>query len=101
MTVLAYLLYLAAGRLVTWLLQVAGPLRPLWRSHPLLEELSSCDLCLGFWVYLVLAISYRGGKLFGLWPDLLERVILAALSALSVHLIRQGWEVKFGVTVIT
>lgn len=95
-----FLLYLAAGRLVIWLLQTAGLLRPLWRRHPLLLELSACDLCLGFWVYLGLALTYRGGKVFGLWPDPLERVILAALSTLGAHLVRLGWEDRFGVTVI-
>jgi hypothetical protein len=95
-----FLLYLMAGRLVTWLLQTAGLLRPLWQRHPLLMELSGCDLCLGFWVYLALALAYRGGKLFGLWPGLIERIILAGLSALGAHLVRLGWEDRFGVTVI-
>ncbi len=100
MTVPAYLLYLAAGRLITWLLQTAGPMRPVWRAHPLLAELGGCDLCLGVWVYLALALCYRGGKLFGLWPDLVERAILAALTALGAHLLRLGFEDRFGVTVV-
>ncbi len=100
MTIQVYLLFLAFGRLITWLLQTAGLLRPVWRAHPLLAELGGCDLCLGFWVYLTLALCYRGGKVFGLWPDLVERALLAALSALGAHLVRLGWGDRFGVTVI-
>jgi len=92
-----------AGLLRAWTYRAigtAGLLKSLWRRHPLLMELAGCDLCLGFWVYLALAGLYRGGRLFGLWPAWLERVILAGLAALGVHLVRLGWEAKFGMTVI-
>jgi hypothetical protein len=80
------------------MLQVAGPLRPLWALHPLLTELSECDLCLGFWVYLGLALFLPG--IFGLFPWLVEVVILAMLSSLMAHLIRLGWLSKFGCEVV-
>lgn len=91
-----FLLYLLAGRLLTFLLQTTGLLRPLWKAHPLLKELSECDLCLGFWVFL--GLGQR--KPFGLWPGLVERVVLAALASFGAHLLRLGWESKFGGMVI-
>jgi hypothetical protein len=93
------LLYLAAGRLITWLLQTSGLLRPLWDRHPILTELAECDLCLGFWVYLALAVTW-GVTPLGLWPVPVEWVLLAAGSAFTAHLLRLGWWAKFGTVVI-
>lgn len=81
------------------MLQVAGPLRPLWALHPLLTELSECDLCLGFWVYLMLALSLMAQP-FGLFPWPMESIVLAMLASLMAHLIRLGWLSKFGCEVV-
>lgn len=99
MSLEVWLIYLAAGRLITWLLQVNGLLRPLWSLHPLLSELGSCDLCLGFWVYLALGLGLSQ-EVLGVWPWWAEIVILAALTSFVAHLLRIGWQSKFGVTVI-
>lgn len=93
-----FLVFMAIGRLLTWLLQINGLLRPVWRSRPILAELKECDLCLGFWVYLILALF--SPKALGLWPYLLDRLGLAGLAALAAHLIRLGWQAKFGITII-
>ncbi len=94
-----FLLYLAVGRLLTWLLQVNGLTRRLWRLHPLLTELGECDLCLGFWIYLTLSLSWRRG-LFAVWPRSVESAALAAIATFAAHLLRLGWQSKFGVAVI-
>lgn len=92
----AFLLLLALGRLFTWLLQVAGIVQPLWGLDPLLMELSECDLCLGFWVYLGL-YAIGGFRFLGLdWPGLVEWVSLAAISSFASHLLRLGWHDRFG-----
>lgn len=88
--------YLLTGRLLIWLLQTNGLMRPLWRLHPLLTELSECDLCLGFWVYLGLGWFVA---LPGAWPWPVELVILAAVATFTMHLIRLGWQAKFGVVI--
>lgn len=93
-----FLLYLLAGRLWTWLLQTNGLTRPVWDLHPKLKELSECDLCLGFWVYLVLALRRREKGPFP--PSEGGTLTLAAGSALLAHLLRLGWQAKFGITVI-
>lgn len=82
--------FLLTGRLWTWLLQTNGLTRPVWALHPKLKELAECDLCLGFWVYLVLALRRRANS----------PLTLAAISALLAHLARLGWQAKFGTTVI-
>lgn len=99
MSLTTWLLYLAAGRLLTWLLQVNGLTRPLWNAHPTLKELSECDLCLGFWVYLGLGFSLRE-KWADLWPFRVSVLVLATVTSFIAHLLRIGWQTKFGVTVI-
>jgi len=95
----SYLLYLTAGRLLVWLLQINGLTKPIWDSHPKLQELGECDLCLGFWVYLFLALFVKGATL-GLWSWPIDRLVLAAVSAMGAHLLRIGWDSKFGITVV-
>lgn len=94
-----YLLYLAAGRLLTWLLQVNGLTRPIFDSHPKLAELRACDMCLGFWVYLGLALFIAPPLM--LFPKPVKLVVVAAMSTFLMHLLRLGWVSKFGgITVI-
>lgn len=95
---LDFFFYLASGRLVIWLLQTNGLMRPVWKWRPVLTELGECDLCLGFWVYLILAIF--APLSFGLWPWPIEAVILAGISSFVMHLLRLGWQMKFGGVII-
>lgn len=94
-----FFLFLAVGRLLTWLLQVNGLMRRLWRLHPVLMELGECDLCLGFWIYLALLLSWQR-ELSGVWPGAVESIALAAIATFAAHLLRLGWQSKFGVAVI-
>jgi hypothetical protein len=98
MTLETWLIYLAVGRLITWLLQVNGLMRSVWDLRPLLRELRECDLCLGFWVYILLSLFLSSP--FDIWPWWIEIVILAALTSFIAHLLRIGYQTKFGVTVI-
>lgn len=95
---LEYLFYLASGRLVIWLLQTNGLMRPVWNSRPVLTELSECDLCLGFWVYLILGAFLR--RPFQIWPRPIETGVLAAIASFTMHLLRLGWQAKFGGVII-
>lgn len=97
MTLSTFALALAVGRLLTWLLQTSGLLRPFWQSHPLLSELGECDLCVGFWVYL--ALGFFLASPFGLWPWWVEMVMFAAIASFTAHLLRLGWQAKFGTVV--
>lgn len=99
MTTPQYVLFLGAGRLLTWLIQINGLSRPIWAAHPLLAEIGECDLCLGFWVFLAMALIARKAT-FTLWPPWFDYIIQAAIATFTVHLIRMGWASKFGVTVI-
>lgn len=111
MTVLDYLIFLGVGRLLIWLLQSNGLTRRLvaWRPEAWLlqiprawcAELFDCDLCLGFWVYLI-ALFVLGPQtaIFGLWPGWVEVAVLAAISTFIMHLAVLGWKQKFTTTII-
>jgi hypothetical protein len=99
MTLTGLLVYFAAGRLLTWLLQTSGLTRRLWAINGFWAELGECDLCLGFWVYLLLALLWQP-PLFGLWPWPVEMVIFAAVASFVMHLIRLGWHSKFSAVII-
>lgn len=99
MTVSQFALHLSIGRLLIWLIQTNGLSKPIWGMHPTLTELGECDLCLGFWGFLAMAIL-TGKPMFDLWPKWFDYVVQAAISAFVIHLLRLGWHSKFGVTVI-
>jgi len=99
MTVLRFAANLLIGRLLIWLIQTNGLSKPIWKLHPTLAELGECDLCLGFWGFLGMAII-ADNPMFGHWPRWFDCVVQAAISTFVVHLIRLGWHSKFGVTVI-
>lgn len=94
MTVSSFLALLLAGKLLTWFLMVSGPTRRLWRIHSLLRELGSCDLCLGFWVYLLL-FAMEGSSFLGILPLSVETILLAAISSFGMHLFSLGWQAKY------
>lgn len=98
MTLPQFFLYLAIGRLFIWLLQITGLLKPVWALYPLLKELSECDLCLGFWVFLLLSIGLPAP--FDMWHWVVESVLLAGISTMLVHLVKIGWISKFGVEIV-
>jgi hypothetical protein len=98
-TVPEFILFSAVGRLLTWLIQTNGLSKPLFDIHPKLTEMKECDLCLGFWVFLAMALIIRKAT-FKLWPTWADSIVQAAIATFTVHLIRLGWHSKFGVTVI-
>ena len=124
------LLTLAAlARLCTWLLQVAGlfpllgggvlhVLRAAGCPQDICETLRrcavefwSCDLCLGFWVCLAVNTAWRAQRqvrapgqrvlpfesTIGLTMALLAT---SGLMALGLHLVRLGWQAKWGVIIV-
>jgi hypothetical protein len=93
------LIFLLVGRLLTWLIQINGLSTPIWESHPKLAELAECDLCLGFWVFLAMALMARKAT-FKLWPIWFDCLVQAAIASFTVHLVRLGWKSKFEITVI-
>jgi len=99
MTVPNFVLFLMTGRLLTWFLQTNGLLDPIRKLHPLLEEMNECDLCLGFWVFLIMSILLKH-QYSNTGPGWFNYLVQATFSTFVAHLLRLGWNSKFGVMVI-
>lgn len=88
------------GRLVVWLAQTSGPTKRLWSLHPLLTDLGECDLCLGCWVFPMLAWALGVNLLEPVYVPFVSELLTGWLVSFGVHLARIGWQDKFGVTVL-
>lgn len=88
------------GRLVVWLAQTSGPTKRLWSLHPLLTDLGECDLCLGCWVFPMLAWALGVNLLEPVYVPVVSELLTGWLVSFGVHLARLGWRDKFGVTVL-
>lgn len=60
-----------------------------------------CDLCLGFWTYLVLSFIFRIDVMDGLetysYVPIFSEVVSAAFTSFVMHLVTVGWKDLFGV----
>lgn len=68
-----------------------------------LQELFSCDLCLG--VYLFAALGYILHldfirDIFGTYLVVFNEVMTGMIASFVVHIFRIGWESKFGMIVM-
>ena len=93
--------YLLVGRLVIFLAQTAGVLRWFWKLHPLLQELRDCDLCLGVWVYFVLAFIWPMAILPSGYIPCISEALTGASASFVMHLLRLGWNARFQSIIIT
>jgi len=86
------------GRLIIWTFQSNGLLNPLFSKNTKLRELISCDFCLGFWIFTGLAHVFGLNLLSPVYVPILSEAITGLVASFVSHLMRLGWETKFGVT---
>lgn len=94
-------LMLALGRLVIWTLQTSNLIKPVWKIHPLLADLGSCDFCLGFWVYLALEWIFKFNLLDPIYVPVVSEASTALAASFIVHLVRIGWQTNYSVLDMT
>lgn len=105
--ILSYIVYASIGRLIIWLLQ-KFPFQKvlligkLFEDGKFLHDLFSCDLCLGFWVYTVLAYIMQIDILEGWFmpTPIVDEIFTGIITTSIVHLIRIGWQSEYTETVI-
>lgn len=94
-------IYVLVGKLLIFIFQkfpkhTLPLIGRLFRDGKFLEELFSCDLCLGVWVYAGLSFIFSVnilGEYFYI-PILCEFITGGAISFL-MHLFSAGWESKY------
>lgn len=98
--------YALIGRLTIYLLQKFPKhslpiIGKLFREGKFLDELFSCDLCLGVWIYAGLAFIMNMnmvGEYF--YIPILSEFITGAIMSFIMHLISVGWEARFSNIII-
>jgi len=94
-----YLAFAGIGRVFIWLIQKFPfpdlPFIGKLFKDKLLEQLFSCDLCLGVWVYTVLSWLTNINVELGLSSKILSYIITGAITSFLMHLITVGWNTKF------
>ena len=106
--ILEYIVYASIGRLIIFFLQKFPFqkvifLDKLFEDGKFLSDLFSCELCLGVWVYTILAYIMQIDVMKG-WFDyipIVNEIITGAVTSFVVHLIVVGWRTEYTETVIT
>jgi hypothetical protein len=92
---------LVLGRVVIWAAQTSGPTQRFWNLHPILTDFGECDFCLGFWVYMALAMVLGVNVLEPDYFPFIAEVVTGAAISFAMHLARLGWTTRFGVLDLT
>lgn len=98
-----FIIYALIGKMIIFFVQTFPlPKLPiigeLFRSGKFLHDLVSCDLCLGFWVYLFLSIegTVYITERYVQFP-ILNNIVTAMFVSFVMHLLTIGWQDKFGI----
>jgi hypothetical protein len=90
--------FLGYGKILQVFAKKFPPIQDLAAKSELLSKLYECNLCNGFWVFLVLAPFFKINM--HIKNKYLRWVITACISSLLTYLISKGWEDEFGKLVI-
>lgn len=92
-------LYFAIGKLIIYLFQIAKP--HYFIKIRFLDELFSCDLCLGVWVYFFVSLI-SGADFYGcyFYIPLVNEMLTGMTASFIMHLLSIGWNNKFGTIVL-
>lgn len=96
--------YLLVGRLAVFVLQ-KFPFQKTFIGQffgegKFLEDLFSCSLCLGVWVYAALGYLLRVdfiANVFGVYVMVLNELLTGAIASFVVHIFEIGWNTRFGI----
>lgn len=79
------------------------PLSKRLRQNKTMEELISCDLCLGVWVYSILFGIFRQDFLQGYitYLPVVSELISGIVTSFVAYLVTSGWKANFEVIQIT
>jgi len=92
--ILWYFAYAFAGRLIIFLFQKVFFANYKNNRENFLKKLFSCSLCLGFWVYFILAFVFTI-DIFELEYRIIGEFLTAAVTTFLVWLISIGWDSEF------
>jgi len=93
-----YFWYLAVGRLWMYLIRKFPPAVRLLNKNKDTKELLNCDVCLGVWVYTILAKIMEIS--IGYNENVFAYLVVGTVSSFLMYLIKTGWDQLFREIVI-
>lgn len=94
-----FLAFLGVGKLIIYILNkfLSDNI-----NNKFVNNLVSCELCSGVWIYTLIAIIYKINILSDIFPyvPVLSGVITGCFASFIMHLLTLGWKTKFEVIVI-
>ena len=91
----AFIAYAITGKLLMFFLR-KFPLTNIIAKKLHLTTLAECNLCLGFWIYLILLLWFRV-NLFDVYYPGLSEIITALFTSFVMWLLVIGWFEVFGI----
>ena len=96
---ISFLTYVGSGKILIYLMRKFPPIQRVMNSRELSQQLFSCDLCLGFWVFLFLA-PFVNVDIESIKNKFLKWLVIASLSTWLSYLFGIGFDEIHGKTVI-
>jgi len=104
---LEFVWFAVVGKIVIFILQrfpfkKVPKLGSLFKEGKFFGDLFGCDLCLGVWVYSILAIlcEYDAIELSTNLSGVLSWILTGMITSFVVHVFSAGWKALYNVTVI-
>jgi hypothetical protein len=72
----------------------------LFEEGKFLQELFSCDLCLGVWVYTVLAFFFKANIYDVFYFPVISELLTGITTSFIMHVFSVGWKDLYSTTVI-
>ena len=99
-----FIIYGLIGRLFIWLWQISPYQRVIdfignEKVRGYLQELFDCDLCLGVWVYFILALIMKM-NMYNFYVPIVSEILTGASVSFIAHLMAIGWKEKFSTIII-
>jgi hypothetical protein len=100
-----YLFYIVAGKVVIFVLQrfpfqKIPLLSRLFEEGKFLQELFSCELCLGVWIYTILNFFFKVNIYNTFYFPVISELLTGITTSFIVYVFSIGWKDLFNVTVI-
>lgn len=96
--ILLYTVFCGVGELLMYLARKFPPIRKI--AEKIKFDLD-CNLCLGFWTYLVLSVIFRIDVMDGLenydYLPVFSEMVTAAFTSFVMHLFVIGWKDLFSI----
>lgn len=107
-----YLIYLALGKLVIYIVQTASILEPFWfvlrilekrcggrfvlpPDHDLVGDFRGCGFCIGCWIFTIFAF-YGKINMIDFLDGSVGYCLTGFFSSFVIHLVSGGWKYYYG-----